>query len=139
MNEIGSDTVQGGLETPVTETPAPAPASPFASSSLAAELRAQAAAKALAEKGTDTMNGMNLPATLAASVALLRETQASVPRDRFEVRVKAAKLQRLAAHVFALSQSPPPPRLDHATFWKRDVPASALAYIASSYPEAKNP
>jgi hypothetical protein len=140
-SETETDRIQSEqeLESPIAETPAPSPSRAFASSSLAAELRARAADKALAEKVTDTADGVKLPETLAESLALLRQVQATAPKDKFESKVRAIKLQRLAAHVHALSQSPPPPRIDQAAHWRgiRQPNASALQHIAGLYPKSK--
>jgi len=126
------------LETPVTEETTALKTS-FSSSHLRARLEASEADAAIAAKVTDAAAEMSLPPTLADSVALLRQTQATMPTNSLEVAVKAAKLRRLAAHVHALSQSPAPPRIDQAAHWRgmREPLALALERIASLYPKAK--
>jgi hypothetical protein len=60
-----------------------------------------------------------------------------VPTDAKGHREKTRQLQTLAAHIHRLSQGPTPPRIDHAAFWKREPPATALERIASLYPKTK--
>jgi hypothetical protein len=78
-----------------------------------------------------------LPLTLSAALARLREINALSPTDAKGLRAKTSQLATLAAHVHALSQGPTAPRIDYGAFFKRHVPASALAYVEASYPKNK--
>ena len=135
-----ADTIQcqPGVETPVAIEETTAKEISFPTAHLRAELRDREADEAFAAKVTDTADGVKLPETLPETLAMLRQVQASVPKDKFESKVKGIKMERLRGHLHKLSQSEPPPRLNYAAFLKREPPPSALAHFASLYPKAKN-
>jgi hypothetical protein len=117
------------IETPVG-SPELAP-SAFATASMRAELTAREAAAHPAP-----LLEMELPATLSASVARLREINALAPTDKSGRAAKASQLATMAAHVHRLSQGAQPPRIDHTVFFKglRTPHPAALAYYAGITP-----
>lgn len=139
IHEIDTDTIQcqPEVETPVEVSEIAVPLGPFARASLAAELAAREREGSFAGEAAAAAAAAELPTTLKETLAMIREVQATVPTDKFEVKVKAIKLQRLAAHVHKLSQSDMPPRIDHAAFFRREPSPEAVARIRSLYPNAK--
>lgn len=121
--------IETPVSTPEIETLATAPEAPFASAHLKAQLSAA--------ETTEAVEAPNLPATLSAALARLREINALAPTDAKGLRAKTSQLATLAAHVHRLSQGPTAPRIDHKAFFKRHVPASALAFVEASYPKTK--
>ena len=80
-----------------------------------------------------------LPVTLSPSVARLREINALAPTDKSGRAAKASQLATMADHVHQLSQGPTSPPINYAEFFKRHVPASALAFVMSKYPKSRKP
>lgn len=78
------------------------------------------------------------PKTLSEAHAALLAVQASQPKDKFEAKVKAAKITRLAAIIHELGQGPKSPPMDLGDFLKRTPPDEALAYVAGQYPKRKS-
>jgi hypothetical protein len=137
--EIDTDIVQPALEleTPVAVSEVVAPLGPFARASLLAELATREREDSFSGEVAAVAAGVKLPATLKETLAMLREVQASRPKDKFEAKVRAIKLEKLAAHHLLLCQGPSSPPIDHAAFFKRQPSALALEHIASLYPKAK--
>lgn len=77
------------------------------------------------------------PKSLSEAHAALLAVQASQPKDKFEAKVKAAKITRLAAIIHELGQGPKSPPMNRGDFMKRTPPDEALAYVAGQYPKRK--
>lgn len=91
----------------------------------------------LAGEVTEAAAEAKLPGTLKETLEMLATVQLSQPKDKFESRVRAIKLEKLQMHLHAQSQVPAAPRIDHKKFWTREVPAAALAFIEAQYPKTK--
>jgi hypothetical protein len=138
-------------ETPVSESEVEKPVAPSAISDPAepkvmpearlvshlanVELPTDFDARAQSEREEISETIGNLPDTYSAALAALHEANAIIPKDKFEAKVKAAKLERLRGHVHALSQAPAAPTVNSATHFKRTPPADALARINELYPK----
>lgn len=126
------------IETPVgspeLETPTAFAPTSFATARMRAELAAAEAAK-----HPEPLPETELPASLSASVARLREINALAPTDKSGQKAKASQLATMAAHVHRLSQGPTSPPINYTEFFKRHVPASALAFVMSKYPKSRKP
>jgi hypothetical protein len=118
-------------ETPIAQSEIEAP-SAFATAGMRAEL-----ADAEAASHPEPIAEIELPKSIADTITRIREGMAVRPGSKTEAKVKEAGLVRLRAHLLAISQGQSAPRIDHKAFFKREVSASALAFIEAQYPKTK--
>lgn len=137
---------ESAIETPAMPErishPAPAPVSNERLTNHLRRYEVQIDPDAAAEMERSEVSGhlattLHLPATLKESLSLLAATSAGTPRDKFEIKIKAAKLEKLRAHIHALSQGPPIVPVDPISFHKRSPSPAALDRIAKCYPMPK--
>lgn len=148
--ELETPAGQSEFETPVPQAEIETPGTEIQGASLTSHLRlapdslrraeeAEESDASLRAEISNDLLGLNPPATLAESLALLTQIQREAPTDKRLVAIKKARLSWLAKHIHSQSQGNPPPSINHKAFWKRTPPASALARVAELYsrPKAK--
>jgi hypothetical protein len=99
---------------------------------------AEAAEAAEVAEAVEGISAAKLPKSIATTIAMIREGMAVRPKSKTEAAVKEAGLERLRAHLHAISQGLPAPRVNFAECLKRTPPASAVAYFEALGSKAKN-